>query len=164
MSQYMQTSYNIFRSIFNKPNINTQKYDFSRFDLISKLPNAPYYNTINFIPTIHKTQDIPQNGLYFNKKVGCADDMVYHTSQEFNSKDNFKNCAEYHALGFKERLHEVMMQSAKNPLSAKAKYIVFTCNGLGYKYGNSTIGVFENEHPDADPNMRIEYEIYTTCK
>ena len=159
----MQTSYNIFNSVFTKPNINTQKYDFSRFDLISKLPNAPYYNTINFIPTIHKTQDIPQSGLYFNKKVGCADDMVYHTSQEFNSSENIKNSVEYKALGFRDRLHEVMMQSAKNPLSAKAKYIIFTCNLLGVKYGNSTIGVFENEHPDADPNMRIEYEIYTTA-
>lgn len=68
---------------------------------------------------------------------------------------------EYRALGFSERLKEVMMQSAKNPLCAKAKYIVFTCNGLGYKYGNSIIGVFENDHPDADPNMRIEYEIYS---
>jgi hypothetical protein len=162
MSQYMQTSYNIFRSVFNKPNINTQTYDFSRFDLISKLPNAPYYNTINFIPTIHKTPEAPQSGLYFNKKIGCADDMVYHTSQEFNSSENIKNSVEYKALGFSDRLQEVMMQSAKNPLCAKAKYIVFTSNLLGAKYGNSIIGVFENEHANIDPNMRIEYEIYTT--
>jgi hypothetical protein len=57
-----------------------------------------------------------------------------------------------------------MMQSAKNPLSAKAKYIVFTCNLLGIKYGNPIIGVFENIHKDADPNVRIEYEIYNFVK
>lgn len=55
-----------------------------------------------------------------------------------------------------------MMQASSNPMSAKAKYIVFTSNGLGYKYNNPIIGVFENIHHDADPNMRIEYEIYNT--
>jgi len=67
------------------------------------------------------------------------------------------------ALGFSDRLKGVMMQSSNNPLCAKAKYIIFTCNSLGVKYGDSIIGVFENEHPYVDPNMRIEYEIYTTA-
>ena len=162
MSQYMQTSYNMLKSLFHKSQTSTQ-YDFSSFDLISKLPNAPYYNTMKFIPIIHKTQDIPQPGLYFNKTIGCADDITYHTTQEFNNSDNGHR-VEYRALGFSDRLQEVMMQSAKNPLCAKAKYIIFTSNGLGYKYNNSTIGVFENEHRDADPNMRIEYEIYNEVK
>ncbi len=156
----MQTQYNIFRSVFGK-RVDTPKLNFENFDLISKLPNAPYYNLYNFIPTIHKTGDIPQKGLYFNKEIGCADDMVYQTSQEFNSDQN-KNTVEYKALGFQERLQNAMMTAARNPLCANAKYIIFTANGLGYKYGNSTIGVFENTHKDADPNMRIEYEIYST--
>ena len=55
-----------------------------------------------------------------------------------------------------------MMQASMNPLAAKAKYIIFICNGLGGKYNNSIIGVFENFHTDVDPNMRIEYELYNT--
>ena len=158
---YMQTSYNIFKSVFNKPQFNKQQStvpDFSRFDLISKLPFAPYYNEYKFITTIHKTSDIPQKGLYFNKKIGCADDMVYQTSQEYNNK----NRVEYKALGFENRLQNAMMQASANPISAKAKFIIFTCNGLEFKYNNPIIGVFENTHPDVDPNMRIEYEIYHT--
>ena len=167
MSTIMSTSFHMLRSLFNKSQNNiptqNQQLDFSKFDLISKLPSAPYYNEYKFIPIIHKTNNIPQSGLYFNKQIGCADDMVYQTSQEFNRLDN-KNLAEYTALDFKNRLHQVMMQSAHNPLSAKAKYIVFTCNLLGIKYGNPTIGVFENIHKDADPNVRIEYEIYNVVK
>ena len=158
----MQNNYNIFRSVFSK-RVDTPKLNFENFDLISKLPNAPYYNEYNFIPTIHKTNDIPQKGLYFNKEIGCADDMVYQTLQEFNSKET-KNFMEYHALGFKDRLQNAMMTATRNPLCANAKYIIFTSNGLGYKYGNSTIGVFENTHKNADPNMRIEYEIYSTTR
>ena len=167
MSTIMSTSFHMLRSLFNKShnNIQTQNQhlDFSKFDLISKLPYAPYYNEYKFIPIIHKTTDIPQSGLYFNKQIGCADDMVYQTSQEFNRSDNNNN-VEYKALGFEDRLKQVMMQSAQNPLLAKAKYIVFTCNLLGVKYGNPTIGVFENTHVDADQNIRIEYEIYNVVK
>jgi hypothetical protein len=159
MFTFMPMSFNIFKSVFSKPHEN--KLDFSRFDLISKLPSAPYYNEYKFITTIHKTSDIPQSGLYFNKKIGCADDMVYQTSQEFNKQDN-NNIVEYKALGFHNRLQNAMMQASANPISAKAKFIVFTCNGLGYKYNNPIIGVFENTHPDVDQNMRIEYEIYYT--
>lgn len=151
-------SFNIFKSVFSKPHEN--KLDFSRFDLISKLPYAPYYNEYKFITTIHKTSDIQQSGLYFNKKIGCADDMVYQTSQEFNN--NNKNDVEYRALGFRNHLQNAMMQASANPLSAKAKFIVFTCNGLGHKYNNPIIGVFENTHSDVDQNMRIEYEIFNT--
>ena len=169
----MQTSYNIFKSIFNTlrtsrtsrtlRTTHTMTTDFSRFDLISKLPYAPYYNEYKFIPTIHKTSEIPQSGLYFNKQIYCADDMVYQTSREFNDHNN-KNTVEYKALGFLDRLKQMMMQASMNPLSAKAKYIIFTCNGLGVKYNNSIIGVFENSHFDADPNMRIEYELYSTIE
>jgi hypothetical protein len=159
MSTFMPMSFNIFKSVFSKPHEN--KLDFSRFDLISKLPYAPYYNEYKFITTIHKTSDIPQSGLYFNKQIGCADDMVYQTSQEFNNPD-IKNRVEYKALGFENHLQNAMMQASANPISAKAKYIVFTANGLGVKYNNPVIGVFENTHPDVDPNMRIEYEIYNT--
>lgn len=164
MSTIMSTSFHMLRSLFTKSqntkSIQNNHLDFSKFDLISKLPSAPYYNEYKFIPIIHKTNDIPQSGLYFNKQVGCADDMVYQTSQEFNL-DN-KNLAEYRALGFRDRLQQVMMQSAQNPLSAKAKYIVFTSYGQGLKYGNPIMGVFENTHKDADPNIRIEYEINNT--
>ena len=153
----MPVSFNIFKSIFSKPREN--KFDFSKFDLISKLPSAPYYNEYKFVTTIHKTPDVPQTGLYFNKEIGCADDMVFHTSQEFNASNNR---VEYKALGFENRLQNAMMQASANPMSAKAKYIIFTANGLGYKYNNPVIGVFENTHPDVDPNMRIEYEIYKT--
>lgn len=162
MSTYMPMSFNIFKSIFSKSSKSPEtKFDFSKFDLISKLPSAPYYNEYKFITTIHKTSDIPQPGIYFNKQVGCADDITYHTTQEFNNTHN-KNRVEYKALGFENRLQNAMMQASSNPISAKAKYIVFTCNGLGYKYNNPIIGVFENTHVDADPNMRIEYEIYNT--
>jgi hypothetical protein len=161
MSTLMSTSFHMYRSLFNKKQ-NTN-LDFSKFDLISKLPSAPYYNQYKFIPIIHKTNDIPQSGLYFNKQIGCADDMVYQTLQEFNHHDN-KYIAEYKALGFGDRLKQVMMNSAQNVLSAKAKYIIFTCNSLGVKYGNPIIGIFENTHKDADPNIRIEYEIYNVVK
>jgi len=133
MSTYMSMSFNIFKSVFSKP--SETKLDFSKFNLISKLPSAPYYNEYKFITTIHKTSDIPQSGIYFNKQVWCADDMVYHTTQEFNNPD-IKNRVEYKALGFENRLQNAMIQASSNPMSAKAKYIVFTCNGLGYKYNN----------------------------
>ena len=90
----MQTTYNIFKSIFSKSrNTCTTTPDFSKFDIISKLPYAPYYNEYKFIPTIHKTSEIPQSGLYFNKEIYCADDMVYHTTREFNDLKN-KNIVE----------------------------------------------------------------------
>ena len=155
----MPVSFNILKSVFSKSREN--KFDFSKFDLISKLPSAPYYNEYKFITTIHKTPDVPQTGLYFNKEIGCADDMVYQTTREFNDNSN-KNRVEYKALGFENRLQNAMMQASADPMSAKAKYIIFTSNGLGYKYNNPVIGVFENTHPDVDPNMRIEYEIYKT--
>jgi hypothetical protein len=166
----MQTTYHILKSIFNITHVtnatrasHTMISDFSKFDLISKLPFAPYYNEYKFIPTIHKTSEIPQSGLYFNKEIYCADDMVYQTIREFNDQRN-KNIVEYKALGFQDRLKQMMMQASMNPLAAKAKYIIFTCNGLGAKYNNSIIGVFENSHSDVDPNMRIEYELYNTIE
>lgn len=93
MSTYMPMSFNIFKSVFSK----SSKLPETKFDLISKLPLAPYYNEYKFITTIHKTSDIPQPGIYFNKQVGCADDITYHTTQEFNNTDN-KNRVEYIAL------------------------------------------------------------------
>lgn len=126
----------------------------SQFDLISKLPNQPCYNKINFVPKIHHCQ--PRSGLYFNKTVSCADDMAFYASQELYSKSSG---TEYLALGFKDSLQQAMMQAAKNPLASKAKYITFTCNLLGHKYGNSTIGVLKNELPEADDAINIEYNI-----
>ena len=55
-----------------------------------------------------------------------------------------------------------MMEAAKNPMCYRAKWITFSCNALGAKYGNPVIGVLENVHPDADPNLQVEYEIYNT--
>jgi hypothetical protein len=155
----MQTFYNIFKSINLKS--HAPQMNFDSFQLISKLPLAPYYNQTKFIPIIHKTQDVPQNPLYFSKQIGCADDMVYQATKEFNDMNNI-NIAEYKALGFHDRLQEVIMQASQNPLCEKAKYIIFTCNSFGYKYNNSILGIYENIHPNADNNLRIEYEIYTT--
>jgi hypothetical protein len=84
--------------------------------------------------------------------------MVYHAMQEFYSK----NAVEYIALGFKDRLQQAMMQASANMTAGNAKYIIFTSNGLGYKYNNPVIGVFENTHPNANPNIRLEYEINNT--
>jgi len=154
----MLKGYNIFKSL----RTHSPKMDFNDFQLLSKLPFAPNYNEIKFIPIIHKNSDIPNNPLYFKKTVHCADDMVYHTTREFNDQKN-SNIVEYRALGFKDRLQQVMMQASAYPLCSKAKYIIFTCNALGTKYNNNPIlGMFENEHLDADPSLRIEYEIYTT--
>jgi len=155
----MLTFYNIFKSL--KINSHSPQMNFDSFQLISKLPLAPYYNESKFIPIIHKTEDIPQNPLYFSKQIGCADDMVYQATREFNDEKN-KNLVEYRALGFQDRFKEMIMQASSNPLCEKAKYIVFTCNSLGSKYNNPIIGIFENTHPNADKNMRIEYELYTT--
>ena len=119
------------------------------------------YNQIQFIPILIKNNPPPSNGVYFTKQIDCADDIVLLAIKEFNSNDN-RNLVEYRALGFHDRLREVMMTAARNPLCAKAKWISFNCNALGVKYGNSVIGLLENVHPDADPNLQIEYEIYNT--
>ena len=81
--------------------------------------------------------------------------------KEFYS-DNNPNLVEYLALGFYERLQQVIMEAARNPVCAKAKWISINSNLLGAKYGNSVIGLLENVHPDADPNLQVEYEIYNT--
>ena len=153
-------SFEILRSLFRRASTSTPKLDMDSFRLISKLPYDPFYNQIQFIPTLIKNNLPPSNGLYFTKQIGCADDIVLITTKEFNS-DN-KNLVEYRALGFRDRLQEVMMTAARNPVCAKAKWISFNCNALGVKYGNSVIGLLENVHPDADPNLQIEYEIYNT--
>ena len=83
--------------------------------------------------------------------------------KEFNDENN-KNLIQYRALGFTNRLQQAMMASARNPYSENAKNIIFTCNALGGKYGNSIIGILENEHPSADNELTIEYEIYNTVE
>jgi len=113
------------------------------------LPHDPYYNQIKFIPTLIKNNQPPSNGRYFTKQIGCADDINL-------------NHGEYRALGFNERLQQVLMESARNPVCAKAKWISINSNLLGAKYGNSVIGLLENIHLDADPNLQVEYEIYNT--
>jgi len=154
-------SFEILRSLFRRASTSIPKLDMDSFRLISKLPYDPFYNQIQFIPTLIKNNQPPSNGLYFTKQIGCADDIVLVATKEFNSNDN-RNLVEYRALGFRDRLQEVMMTAARNPVCAKAKWISFNCNALGVKYGNCVIGLLENVHPDADPNLQIEYEIYNT--
>ena len=131
------------------------KVNFKSFGLISKLPLQPEYNFYNFMPTLHKTSEKPDNGKYFNYKIGCADDLVLHALKELHGK----NYIQYKALGINERLHSAIMQASLNPVTGKAKYIVISSYGIGRKYGNPIIGVFENEHKDAEPSLRIEYQI-----
>ncbi len=154
-------TFEILRSICRGKTARASLPDFDSFQLISKLPNDPIYNKYSFIPTIIKNSPPPSKGHYFTKQIECADDIVYVTTKEFNSNDN-KNIVEYQALGFSDRLKNVMMAIARNPLCAKAKYISITSNLLGHKYENNVIGLLENNHPDADPNLQIEYEIYNT--
>ena len=157
-------SFEILRSLFRGAKASTSKLspDFSSFNLISKLPYDPFYNQISdkFIPTLIKNNPPPNNGHYFTKQIGCADDIVLVATKELNGDG--KNIATYRALGFRDRLQEVMMVAARNPICAKAKWISFNCNALGVKYGNCVIGLLENVHPDADPNLLVEYEIYNT--
>ena len=133
------------------------------FQLISKTPFLPEYKYFSFIPALHYTEKAPEKPLYFHKEVGCADDIVYHAIREMNG-DNNKHLIEYRALGFKDRLNQVMMSAAREPMSEEAKYIIFTCNALGGKYKNRIIGVFENIYEKADPKLTIEYEIYNTVE
>jgi len=158
-------SFAILRSLFTKTQSTTTipALNFSSFQLISKLPDDPFYNQIpeKFIPTLIKNNSQPSNGRYFTKQIGCADDIVVVATKEFYNENN-KNVVEYRALGFYQRLLQVMMEAARNPICARAKWISFNSNALGLKYGNSVIGLLENVHPDADPNLQIEYEIYNT--
>ena len=147
----MSSVYNYIRSSLNA---SKQLPDFASFHLISKMPSLPDYNLYRFIPTLHKTEEKPQEGLHFNHKIGCADDITY-----FGVIDCEKQAAEYRALGINERIKSAIMQASSNLVTAKAKYIVISSVGLGYKYGNPNVFVFENEHSDADPNLRIEYQI-----
>ena len=147
----MSSLYNYVRSSLNHSKISPR---FEAFDLISKVPSAPYYNNYKFIPTIHKTEEKPEDGKYFNHTIGCADDLVY-----FATKECHKNAAEFKALGIDERIKSSMMQAASNLVTAKAKYIVISSAGLGFKYGNPNIATFVNEHENADPTLRIEYQI-----
>jgi len=136
------------------------------FQLISKLPYDPYYNQlpIKFIPTLIKNMQPPSRGHYFTEQIGCADDIALVAIREFNSnlETKHKNQVEYRALGFSQRLQQLIMEAARNPICAKAKWISFNCNALGAKYGNNVIGLLENTHPDVDPNLQIEFEIYNT--
>lgn len=155
-------SFEILQSLFRRVSTSTPKLDMNSFRLISKLPYDPFYNKIQFIPTLIKNNQPPSNGLYFTKQIGCADDIVVLTTKEFNSNDT-RNLVEYRALGFRDRLQEVMMAAARNPICARAKWISFNCNALGSsKYGKNIIGLLENVHPDANPNLLVEYEIYNT--
>jgi len=153
-------SFAILQSLFRGTSTsNTKKLDLNSFHLISKLPSDPFYNRIKFIPTLIKNNQPPSNGLYFTEQIGCADDIVVVAMKEIYGDTN---CAEYVALGFHDRLHQVMMEVARNPICAKAKWISINSNLLGLKYGNNVIGLLENIHPDADPNLQMEYEIYNT--
>ena len=143
-------------SLFNyiKPTISGVLPNFASFHLISKLPLDPYYNNYKFVPTIHKTEEKPEDGKYFNHTIGCADDLVYYASKEC-----YKNFAEFKALGIDYRIKSALMQASSNLVTARAKYIVVSSYGFGHKYGNPNIAVFVNEHPSADPTLRIEYQI-----
>jgi len=121
-------------------------------------------NLYNFIVNIYRRNEnyIPQKGIFFNKQIGCPDDILYERSEQFYGKHN--NMIEYKVFGIDKRLKSAMLLAACNPMCAKAKYIIFSANncGLGYKYGNSTIGVFENIQKDVDPNLHIEYDLFST--
>jgi len=150
----MSSIYNYIKSILNSSKIRTNVLDFSSFQLLSKLPLDPYYNFYKFIPTLHKTDEKPENGKYFNHTIGCADDLVYYASKEC-----YENGAEFKALGINERIKSSIMQAASNIIISKAKYIIISSVGIGQKYGNPNIAVFVNEHETADPLLRIEYQI-----
>jgi hypothetical protein len=130
--------------------------DFSSFNLISKLPSDPYYNYYKFIPTIHKTEEKPKDGKYFNHTIGCADDLVFYATTE---TENYKIAAELRALDIYDKIKSVIMQASSNPITAKAKYIVISSYVFGYKYSNPNIATFVNVHSSADPTIRIEYQI-----
>ena len=68
-NKFMSSLYNYVRSTLNHSKNSPR---FETFDLISKLPSAPYYNYYKFIPTIHKTEEKPEDGKYFNHSIGCA--------------------------------------------------------------------------------------------
>ena len=91
----MSSLYNYVRSTLSNKVSSNGLPDFSSFHLISKLPSAPYYNNYKFIPTLHKTEEKPEEGKYFNHTIGCADDLVYFATKEC---DNDKNAAEFRAL------------------------------------------------------------------
>jgi hypothetical protein len=150
----MSSLYNYVRTTLSNKVSSNGLPDFSSFHLISKLPLDPNYNNYKFIPTLHKTQEKPEDGKYFNHTIGCADDLVY-----FATKECEKNYAEFKALGIDERIKSSIMQASSNLVTARAKYIVISSFALGYKYSNPNIATFVNEHPSADPTMRIEYQI-----
>lgn len=133
----------------------TKPINFENFDLISKIPLDPHYNQTNFFQDVYLYKSKP-TGLYFNKEIECADDIVYNASQISYEK----NAVEYRAMGFADRLKEAIMQSSLNPSSKFAKYIIFTTAAMQLKYGNPIIGVLVNNHKDADPNVTLEYDIY----
>lgn len=81
--------------------------------------------------------------------------------KEFNTMNN-KNLVEYRALGFNQRILQLIMEVAQNPICAKAKWISINCNALGVKYGNNVIGLLENVHPDVNSTLLVEFEIYNT--
>ena len=150
----MLSLFGYIRSTFQR------KVNFESFRLISKLPLDKKYNEYKFCPIYHKTTEKPDNGKFFNYKIGCADDLVLYITKELYS-DNY---VEYRALGINERLPSAIMQASSNPGTGKAKYIVISSYGIGHKYGNPIIGVFENEHTDADPSLRVEYQIENYVK
>jgi hypothetical protein len=137
---------------FRQPSRQMMSYpDFSSFQLIGKLPFHDKYNGDKFIPTIHYNANKQYQGLYLNTEIECADDIAYHASQ-------FKNINMY-AHGLEHKMKSAMMQAAANLSSENAKYIVFKNMGYDVKYGNSTIAVLKNNHPNGDPNMTIVYEL-----
>jgi hypothetical protein len=145
---------------------STYKIDIASFQLISKVPNDPFFHKLplRFIPNLIENSSPPTKGYYFTEQIGCADDIVVIALKEFNSDAGakLKNQVEYRALGFSQRLQQVMMEAACNPICAKAKWISFTCNALGVKNGNKVIGLLENTHPDVDSTLQVEFEIYNT--
>lgn len=156
----MTSLYNYIKStIPSRTKVSNGLPDFSSFHLISKLPLAPYYNSYKFVPTLHKTEEKPEEGKYFNHTIGCADDLVFYATTEC-----YKNAAEFKALGIDDKIESALMQASSNLVTAKAKYIVISSYALGYKYSNPNIATFVNEHPSADPSLRIEYQIENYIK
>jgi hypothetical protein len=137
--------------IFNR-NKSEISNKFDSFDLISKMPYQEQFNKYKFIQTVHKTDNIPENGKIINADILCADDIAYNSCKIFTSP-------EVKALGIDIRLRSAMMQAAQNLACEKAQYIVFTSNLIGKKYNNPYLVVLKNNYINVENNMRIEYNI-----
>jgi Leucine-rich repeat (LRR) protein len=119
------------------------------------------YNNLTLFKGIGKFKSL-KTLFINNNKIILLEEIEKLVNLKYFYSDNNPNLVEYRALGFNERLQQVIMEAARNPVCARAKWISINSNLLGVKYGNCVIGLLENVHPDVDPNLQVEYEIYNT--